>query len=399
MKIIIEETRGTTVTIIEQFTKVSITDSVKFLELTDVYDKSFVGKNGFVPTVNETSGKLELKAPEGGGLGAVSSVFNRTGAVTAQNGDYTADQITETATKVFVTPAEKTAVTHANRSILDAIQEAFTTALKSAYDGVVSGYNALVGTGERLITSGEIAKLSNTSGTNTGDETTSTIQTKRPLKTVNGNSLEGVGNITITAGISDAPNDSNAYVRSGLAWVVGYTKSAIDTIISNINTALNQKTLPLISDGSVTAVTGVNVLTPMYSFQIPANLLNDYNRLVAQIQITKSSGSGSSAISYWINDTNTLSGATQIAISSITSTIQFASLERKFKINGTELSGYPFSASAATDSQNSSATRGTTAYDTTTSKWFIIAVNPASVGESHFLESVEVNARRRKTSI
>ena len=34
------------------------------------------------------------------------------------------------------------------------------------------------------------------SGTNTGDETTSSIQTKRPLKTVNNQSLEGVGNIT-----------------------------------------------------------------------------------------------------------------------------------------------------------------------------------------------------------
>jgi hypothetical protein len=32
-------------------------------------------------------------------------------------------------------------------------------------------------------------------------------------------------------GIADAPNDANAYVRSGLAWVVGYTKAAIDTLL------------------------------------------------------------------------------------------------------------------------------------------------------------------------
>ena len=50
----------------------------------------------------------------------------------------TADDITETATRVFVTPSEKTAITHANRSILDAITEAFTTALKTAYDGAVA---------------------------------------------------------------------------------------------------------------------------------------------------------------------------------------------------------------------------------------------------------------------
>lgn len=34
-------------------------------------------------------------------------------------------------------------------------------------------------------------------------------------------------------GISDAPNDANAYVRSALGWVVGYTKSAIDTLLGN----------------------------------------------------------------------------------------------------------------------------------------------------------------------
>lgn len=38
---------------------------------------------------------------------AVSSVFGRTGPVTAATGDYDADQIDETATRVFVTPAEK----------------------------------------------------------------------------------------------------------------------------------------------------------------------------------------------------------------------------------------------------------------------------------------------------
>lgn len=40
-------------------------------------------------------------------VSGVSRVFGRTGDITAQNGDYTADQITETANRVFLTPAEK----------------------------------------------------------------------------------------------------------------------------------------------------------------------------------------------------------------------------------------------------------------------------------------------------
>jgi hypothetical protein len=49
-----------------------------------------------------------------------------------------AADINESGTRVFVTPAEKTGITHANRSILDAIQEALTTSLKTAYDGAVN---------------------------------------------------------------------------------------------------------------------------------------------------------------------------------------------------------------------------------------------------------------------
>ncbi|QHQ14827.1 hypothetical protein GMW39_02375 [Pectobacterium parmentieri] len=43
------------------------------------------------------------------GVSGVSSVFGRTGVVTAQPGDYTADQITETGTRKFATPDEKAA--------------------------------------------------------------------------------------------------------------------------------------------------------------------------------------------------------------------------------------------------------------------------------------------------
>jgi hypothetical protein len=42
-----------------------------------------------------------------------------------------------------------------------------------------------------------INNISNTTGTNTGDENTASIQTKRPIKTIGGQSLEGSGNIPI----------------------------------------------------------------------------------------------------------------------------------------------------------------------------------------------------------
>jgi hypothetical protein len=58
-------------------------------------------------------------------------------------------------------------------------------------------------------TDAEKTNLSNQSGTNTGDETTVSIQTKRPLKTVEGQSLEGAGNIDITKADVDLANVDN----------------------------------------------------------------------------------------------------------------------------------------------------------------------------------------------
>jgi hypothetical protein len=162
-----------------------------------------------------------------------------------------ADDVTETATRVFVTPSEKTAITHSNRSILDAITESFTTALKTDYDGAVtwittnetnilnhlastsnphSVTKAQVGlsnvvnadttttanitdsTNKRFVTDSNLTTIGNTSGTNSGDETTATIQTKRPLKTIEGQSLEGSGNIDLSksdVGLSNVDNTTD----------------------------------------------------------------------------------------------------------------------------------------------------------------------------------------------
>ena len=56
-------------------------------------------------------------------------------------------------------------------------------------------------TDKNYVTDDEKTILSNTSGINTGDETTASIQAKRPLKTVNNTSLEGIGNIEILGGV------------------------------------------------------------------------------------------------------------------------------------------------------------------------------------------------------
>jgi hypothetical protein len=66
--------------------------------------------------------------------------------------------------------------------------------------------------GERLINATEIVKLGNQSNVNTGNETLVTIQSKRPLKTIEGQSIEGSGNIDISksdVGLSNVDNTTD----------------------------------------------------------------------------------------------------------------------------------------------------------------------------------------------
>lgn len=81
----------------------------------------------------------------------------------------------------------------------------FTNTTILATDTILASLAKLQGQiNSKANTSGQIftgtISATNLSGTNSGDETTGTIQTKRPLKTVNGNSLEGSGDIIISGG-------------------------------------------------------------------------------------------------------------------------------------------------------------------------------------------------------
>ena len=63
-------------------------------------------------------------------------------------------------------------------------------------DVVLDGNDIELNEGGGVTVTQKVNELANNNtGTNTGDETTSSIQSKRPLKTVNGESLEGSGDI------------------------------------------------------------------------------------------------------------------------------------------------------------------------------------------------------------
>lgn len=92
-------------------------------------------------------------------------------------------------------------------------------------------------------TDAEKTNLSNQSGTNTGDETTLSIQSKRPLKTVEGQILDGAGNIDLTkadVGLANVDNTSDIDKPISTA-----TQTALDDKLakaSNLSDVTNRQT-------------------------------------------------------------------------------------------------------------------------------------------------------------
>lgn len=73
MNIIIEEIVSEfPIEILEEVVQITISDAVSYFDIVEIADTSFVGKDGYVPVVNETTGKLVLSPQSGGGGGGLT---------------------------------------------------------------------------------------------------------------------------------------------------------------------------------------------------------------------------------------------------------------------------------------------------------------------------------------
>lgn len=107
----------------------------------------------------------------------------------------------------------------------------------------------------------------NLSGSNTGDETTGSIQTKRPIKTVNTISLEGVGNVDLTNGYT-------TIIKSANQDYTGTTGNDSDFVISVDAGGIYQIKLSLmISSNNTTADTRVYFQSPSVVFKGVGSLI------------------------------------------------------------------------------------------------------------------------------
>ena len=93
-----------------------------------------------------------------------------------------------------------------------------------------------------LLNNTDKVKLNNTSNTNTGDETTLSIQDKRPLKTIEGISLEGIGDIDLNStnvGLGNVDNTSD--INKPISTIQQEALDTKLTITNNLNDVENRQ--------------------------------------------------------------------------------------------------------------------------------------------------------------
>ena len=191
-----------------------------------------------------------------------------------------------------------------------------------------------------------------------------------------------------TADIADSSN--KRYVTDANLTVLGNTSNTNtgDETQSSILSKLGFWQYNRVAETS--AVTGTIVETIIENITIPANtylsggILRLYNlkvRKVGAVGVT-------TAMKIYIGpNSNNLSGATQIGVlsSSLFAGSLFFEMLRTFTCTTSNLLGFPFSASSNTDTIISTIARGSVAVDWTIPQYIIITIQAASVSDSYTL--------------
>ena len=240
----------------------------------------------------------------------------------------------------------------------------------------------------------------------------------------------------INSALQDAPNNANAYVRSGLSWVIGYTKSAIDSLLlgkantptgtpdgtkylrddntwqflidatalikgisklytslgSNTDGGVDQNTIttalslkanaPLIDTVSSSALTGVTTEGILKSYLIPANTYTASEILNFANDLYKTGTAGTVTSRLYTNTTASLSGASLLATNTSTAGNRKVPLRRQLVLKGGNIEVLVATQSLPDDNLNSSTVASLIAFNPAVDNYFITTAQNANAGDS-----------------
>jgi len=283
----------------------TIPDPADFVEKSDFTSHSILAKqSGASDPVAVSIGNNEILGRKSGGgsnieglsVSEVKSILN-----------YTASDVGAVATNSAITGATKTKITYDAKGLVTAGADATTADIADSSN-------------KRYVTDANLVVIGNTSGTNTGDETQSSILAK--LGFVNKQQFGGT-------------------------------------------------------------VTGTTSETIVHTYSFSANELSANTILHFETQFFRVSPSANGTFRLKLNTSNTLVGSVQLATNGMGgNTTTFASMRRKLTISGGNIIGFPPTTSSLSDLLSSTIATLSNAIDVTQPLWFFVTYQPSGSGDS-----------------
>lgn len=172
---------------------------------------------------------------------------------------------------------------------------------------------------------------------------------------------------------------------------------------SSIQTQLNTRVRVLLNDNvNSSAVTGTVANTILKPYLIPANTLAigdtiDFKGLVSK---TNGGAPANSNFRLYTNTSNSLSGASPLALLTPASGSLYMPLDRTYSLkSGNTLESFPVGSSAPTDEATVTAAISNTAFNPAVDNYFILAIQPNNAGDSFVQTLCYITVMKQKTSI
>lgn len=180
---------------------------------------------------------------------------------------------------------------------------------------------------------------------------------------------------------TDIPDSTNKRYQTDNQNSFNDATSSIQTQLNNKQPSLSFTPFKFIQT-SQTAHTGTTAETIVATSTINGGTFNSSDVMKAIFKCTKGVTTSTVTIRLKINTTNSLSGATQIAILSVTTALQFAKLKRDYDLFGGTLYGFNFTSSVSSDDITSGTIGQSTAYNTANTLYFFFTVQLGTSGDS-----------------
>lgn len=256
------------------------------------------------------------------------------------NRTLSASDVGAVASNSAITGATKTKITYDSKGLVTSGSDATTADISDS-------------TNKRYVSDAQLTVIGNTSGTNSGDETATTIRTKLGITTLSG---------------SNTGDETQATIISKL----GYTPQA---------QFLSKLVFKEQYGGSVTGTTSETLIK---TFTFSANELpTDTTLYVETLGYRTGTPTANGTFRLKINTSNTLSGATQIAQWGMGgNTNVHTQNRRRFLITGGNIIGYASSFASNTDLTTTTNAESINTLDVTSTFYLFVTYTPVSSGDT-----------------